>query len=350
MDARILKKEYVYSLRAAAGSTALFFPCPHVILFSLLFFLLLSLKAFPSQAGDWVQEKGKWYFYEASGVPLENEWLEWNGKWYYFGNGGQMKTGFFTDPGDGRRYYLGPDGVLVYNTFVEDGKYYIGDWGIELTRFDDYRKKTEKALKALVIKNRPNRLETDTMTGVFMDLPVFALYDLNEDGFRDILAFNRADNPDRVLSVQIWQPEESEYAALTESDPDDFRYSFLRRNNDTGFIWLHITDGNYLHDFFYFDMWVYRFVHQEHYDADVDEYGEVIYYYGENDVQPYQWGDSVNTMEEFIGQPIPMQLAFLHESIISDVMLETPSQEELHLWESVEESYEEATKKETPRQ
>ena len=56
-------------------------------------------------------------------TPAEDEWIVEDGKEYYVDSKGYMKTGWFIDPSDGNKYYLGEDGAKCYNSFTKDDKY-----------------------------------------------------------------------------------------------------------------------------------------------------------------------------------------------------------------------------------
>ena len=71
-----------------------------------------------SLATGWVKDNGTWYYLNKSG-SLATGWVKDNGSWYYLDKSGAMKTGWFTV--SGKWYYAYNSGALAVNTTTPDG-------------------------------------------------------------------------------------------------------------------------------------------------------------------------------------------------------------------------------------
>ena len=71
-----------------------------------------------SLATGWVKDNGTWYYLNKSG-SLATGWVKDNGSWYYLDQSGDMKTGWFTV--SGKWYYAYSSGALAVNTTTPDG-------------------------------------------------------------------------------------------------------------------------------------------------------------------------------------------------------------------------------------
>ena len=71
-----------------------------------------------SLATGWVKDNGTWYYLNKSG-SLATGWVKDNGSWYYLDKSGAMKTGWFTV--SGKWYYAYSSGALAVNTTTPDG-------------------------------------------------------------------------------------------------------------------------------------------------------------------------------------------------------------------------------------
>ena len=80
-----------------------------------------------SLATGWVKDNGTWYYLKDSG-KMAIGWVKDNDTWYYLDNAGAMKTGWFTV--SGKWYYAYSSGALAVNTTTPDG-YMVngnGEW------------------------------------------------------------------------------------------------------------------------------------------------------------------------------------------------------------------------------
>ena len=71
-----------------------------------------------SLATGWVKDNGTWYYLKDSG-KMATGWVKDNDKWYYLDSAGAMKTGWFTV--SGKWYYAYSSGALAVNTTTPDG-------------------------------------------------------------------------------------------------------------------------------------------------------------------------------------------------------------------------------------
>ena len=80
---------------------------------------------------DWGKINGVWYFFDKQGV-MQTGWVEVGGKWYYFNKSGAMVTGWIQV---GKNwYYLGSSGAMVTGWFENNGKwYYMSSSGAMVT-------------------------------------------------------------------------------------------------------------------------------------------------------------------------------------------------------------------------
>lgn len=65
----------------------------------------------------WVEEDGKWYFYDANGMMVKSDWEKYKGAWYYLGEDGAMLTGWHAI--DNKEYYLYPDGHMASGEWID---------------------------------------------------------------------------------------------------------------------------------------------------------------------------------------------------------------------------------------
>lgn len=85
----------------------------------------------------WKKINGIWYFFDGNGYAIANKWLSDTGKWYYFDSDCKMVTDRWCFHKN-KWYYLGADGAMVSDTFVKyKGEwYYIGADGAMLENMD----------------------------------------------------------------------------------------------------------------------------------------------------------------------------------------------------------------------
>lgn len=233
-------------------------------LFGLSALCLSTVPAFAEVSasdGEWVQQGEAWYFMLGPNTPLENEWINYNGQSYHIGSGGLMTTGKFVDPEDKTEYFFDLDGRLLEEEFSKDGKTYIGREGKELVNFNKYRQMLREELEKDKSKDFGKKIPVDvadpessekTLTGEEVFPKSFALIDMDQDGYKDIVLYKEAveegkEEPKSVLSVILYQeklPEqkgssvaqnkERRLAALLEEEANGAFSVELRKNNLTG--------------------------------------------------------------------------------------------------------------------
>lgn len=71
-----------------------------------------------SLATGWVKDNGTWYYLKENG-KMATGWVKDNDTWYYLDSAGAMKTGWFTV--SGKWYYAYSSGALAVNTTTPDG-------------------------------------------------------------------------------------------------------------------------------------------------------------------------------------------------------------------------------------
>ncbi len=169
----------------------------------------VSFGASASQNGEWaMSENGKyWMYYYSPSETAKDEWIEDNGKIYYVDSQGRMKTGWVRRESDGKRYYMGADGAMRFNTFAEDGRY-VGPDGAELPNYDDYRKAARRILE-------------DASEYAGGGSPGFLFRDLNEDGIQDLVITDGTGQEAQPLLVSVWDREKEKFTDAARFDPED---------------------------------------------------------------------------------------------------------------------------------
>ncbi|WP_051688914.1 leucine-rich repeat protein [Butyrivibrio sp. AE2032] len=76
-------------------------------------------------ATRWVQDGGKWYYMDPAHGSMVTGWNQIGGKWYYFDSTGVMKTGWVKDGGDW--YYLKSSGEMSTGWVSTGGYWYYFD-------------------------------------------------------------------------------------------------------------------------------------------------------------------------------------------------------------------------------
>ena len=75
-----------------------------------------------SQAGNWIESSGRWWYQHKDGSYTTNGWEQIKGTWYYFDNTGWMQTGWVKT--DGSWYYLNETGSLATGWVKDNGTWY----------------------------------------------------------------------------------------------------------------------------------------------------------------------------------------------------------------------------------
>ena len=75
-----------------------------------------------SQAGNWIESSGRWWYQHEDGSYTSNGWEQIKGTWYYFDNIGWMQTGWVKTGGSW--YYLNETGSLATGWVKDNGTWY----------------------------------------------------------------------------------------------------------------------------------------------------------------------------------------------------------------------------------
>ena len=304
-------------------------------LFSLVL-CFITLFTVTASADSWIYEKGKWYYYISPDNPLENSWITYNGNEYYIGSKGLMKTGWITDPDTKLKVYLGNDGIKKKNTWTDDKTKYVGPNSTELTVFDLWRttakKELQQALKTLTEKNR-STAGSAAANGTQL---YFSLVDLNMDGFRDIVIGNKTYDPDRILDIRIWNPEDYKYYRITESDLSSAECSRLRYNAEEMTLWLSISDNIASYTYFKMEPNETQFDYVENYNIEYNEYGDIVYYFNGETVYPSEYQSFWQQREVNTGLPLTIQYLPLNTEYITSSVDTLPDAAEMELWQDAE--------------
>jgi len=196
---------------------------------------------FGVQAADWeLTEDGKhWMYLYSPDDPAKDEWIEDNEKLYYVDSKGYMKTGWVTSQYDGKKYYMGPDGAMQFNTFAKDGRY-VGPDGTGLDGYDKYRKAVKKELKKAAPKKSKGKAEASSDPQITQ---FFALEDLNMDGYRDLIIMTGQHEAQSLQEVAVWMPEEEKFQLAAEFDtPDSGQQGTLYLDPEGEEVWLELTE------------------------------------------------------------------------------------------------------------
>ena len=210
--------------------------------------IALLAGAFPAMAGEWeLSENGKyWTYCESPGEPVEDEWIEDNGKIYYVDARGRMKTGWVKDEDSGNKYYMGEDGAMCFNAFTKDDKY-VGPDGLQVERYDTYRKAIKSGLKKATKKKKSSKKAQAAASGEADARQFyFMLTDLNLDEYPDLVVMEGTDSSKSPIEIAIWDPDEEELllsAEFDEASGEETRGS-LYRDPKGETMWLEIVESN----------------------------------------------------------------------------------------------------------
>ena len=87
-----------------------------------------EVKPVEEKKSGWINVTDGWMYYNGdTGLPVRNDWVEDQGKWYWFNAAGIMVTNTWYQY-NAAWYYLGPDGAMCQSQLVENsGKIYAVD-------------------------------------------------------------------------------------------------------------------------------------------------------------------------------------------------------------------------------
>lgn len=268
-------------------------------------FCLAGIASFSARADEWDRsEDGKhWMYYDYSGEALTDEWIEDQGKTYYVDSQGYMKTGWVTNKDDGKRYYMGEDGAMVFNAFTPDNRY-VGPEGSVLERYDTYRKQVKSEIKKAAktgsqkTKKTQNKSKKTADTAAAAEDPAqqvqqyYLLADLNQDGYRDIVVMEQTAGQaalqaasqggvteGSLLNISVWDPDTEKFQLAAEFDPaGEGGRSTLYLDPQGEGIWLEITDNEENLRMFQMEVDTSRFEGKWTFSTDLDDWGGLAYY------------------------------------------------------------------------
>lgn len=204
-----------------------------------------------ARADDWMlsDDGKKWMYMRGPNDPVTDEWIEDGEKLYYVDSKGYMKTGWVANKEDGKKYYMGPDGAMAFNTFSTDDRY-VGPDGTGVGEYDKYRKaikselkissKSSKTSKNSQSKNGQNQAASEPATQQF-----FLVTDLNGDGYRDLVVMSGRQEPESLVKVAVWDPQEKKMLLAAEFDVlEQGTKSALYMDPEGEEVWLEMAEPN----------------------------------------------------------------------------------------------------------
>lgn len=198
-------------------------------------------------AGEWeLSENGKyWTYCESPGNPVEDEWIEEDGKTYYVDDKGRMKTGWVKDKDSGNKYFMGDDGAMYRNAFTKDDKY-VGPDGLQVERYDKYRKALKSELKKATKKKKTKTKKTQEQTAAADRQFYFLLADLNLDEYEDLVVMEGTEADKSLVEIAIWSPEEEKFLLSAEFDEpaESGARSVLYQDPQGETMWLEMAEAN----------------------------------------------------------------------------------------------------------
>ena len=289
-------------------------------------------------AENWMYKDGKWYYFHTYDDPVENQWITDGGNEYHIGSKGLMDTdAWIKDKETGEKYYVGTDGIKKRNAYTASGDKFVGPGGTELVSFNKWREGAKKSLKKVMSALNKKVTVTSSQKEYLATLnaknAAFTLYDLNSDGYKDIIVINKESNDSQVLDIQLWNPEKREFYVLMELDFTSDETAVLRREENLGDVWLvYSKDINDFH-FQKLENQEYYFQDVEHYYFGYNEYGDVLYYLNEDEVSIGDWNTMLMDRKAGIGSRIEAIYHDLDETNINEQVDGYPSDEEIALFE-----------------
>ena len=303
---------------------------------AVLSMLLLSCFSIKVKAESWLYDSGKWYYYETYDEPVENQWITYNGNEYYIGSKGLMAADkWVVDELTGKKVYLGINGVKQKNAYTYKRDKFVGEDGTELVAFNNWRKEAKKSLqKTITALNKKTNVTSD-QKAILSQLSAkdagFSLYDVNSDGFRDIVVVNRFADSEQVLEVLLWNEEEQKFQSVMELDYTSDESAVLRKEQ-SGKVWLIISKDINDVAFFELDINDENFKDVEHFHYGYNDYGDIIYYVDDDEVTASVWNTSLLRREQETGSGIWTIYHDLDENSINAEVDTYPTESEIALF------------------
>lgn len=292
--------------------------------------LIAAASTVISYADDWtLSDNGKYWMYMYSpDEPAKDEWIEDEDKVYYVDSKGYMKTGWVTNKENGKKYYMGPDGAMAFNTFAKDGRY-VGPDGTGMEEYDKYRKAIRSELKSTSKKKSKKKDASATQTQQF-----FLVTDLNRDGYRDLVVMCGEQEPESLLKVAIWDAEDKKLQLAAEFDtPDQGMKSTLYLDPEGEEVWLEMTEPSGDMNLFQLRKGTTLFDNVWSFTMKMDQDGYPRYYMNEDEEDRETWELFMSRARQERGNtPVSGYLPVTDENIQVQVDL-ILDEEEIKMWQ-----------------
>lgn len=292
-----------------------------------------------AQAGEWqMTDDGKnWQYLYSWDEPAKDEWIEDQGKTYYVDSKGYMKTGWVTDKEEGKKYYMGPDGAMCFNTFSDDDRY-VGADGSRVERYDKYRKAIRSELKKSAPKStrtassRRGKAKQETQAEPELQ-QFFLLIDLNGDGYRDLAVTEGVEKAANLVKVMVWSPEDEKFQLSAEFDRSDKGQGTLYLDPDGEEVWLEMTQTSGEMSLFQMEYGAAVFENVWSFTLETDEDGAVQYCVNGSDEGREYWELAMARARQERGNlPVTGYLPATEENTKAQID-RILSPEELSMWE-----------------
>lgn len=285
-----------------------------------------------AQADDWaLSDDGKhWMYMESPGDPVKDEWIEDGEKLYYVDAKGYMKTGWVTNKEEGKKYYMGPDGAMAFNTFAADGRY-VGPDGAGVETYDKYRKAIRAELKSSSKTKNSKKAAPQTQQ-------YFLVTDLNRDGYRDLVVMCGQQGPESLLKVAVWDPEDEKLQLAAEFDGlDSGMKSALYLDPEGEEVWLETSESSGAMNLFQLRKGTTLFDNVWSFSLKKDEDGDLRYYMNEDEEDRETWELFMSKARQERGNtPVTGYLPVTEENIQVQVDL-VLDEREIKMWKKAEE-------------
>lgn len=293
--------------------------------------LMAAAGAVTARADDWMlSDNGKYWMYMRSpDDPVKDEWIEDGEKWYYVDSKGYMKTGWVTNKDDGKKYYMGPDGAMVFNTFSADDRY-VGPDGTGVEEYDKYRKAIRSELKA---SSKSKSSKSRKAAAVPETQQYFLVTDLNRDGYRDLVVMCGEQGPESLLKVAVWEPEEKKLQLAAEFDAaNQGTKSALYLDPEGEGVWLEMAEASGDRNLFQLDKGSPVFDNVWSFSMSTDQDGYPRYYMNGDEEDRETWEYFMSRARQEMGStPVSGFLPVTEENIQVQVDL-VLDERELKMW------------------
>jgi|GEM_PF-492337 hypothetical protein len=304
--------------------------------------LFVSCLSIDVLAESWLYDKGKWYYYYTFDEPVEKQWITYNGNEYYIGSKGLMATDqWINDENTGKKCYVGINGVKQKNTYTYNKDKFVGEDGTQLVAFDNWRKEAKANLKAIIKalnkKTTVTSQQKEMLAGLNASDAGFSLYDINGDGYKDIIVVNKKSDSCQVLDIQLWNQEDQKFYAVMELDYTSDESAVIKQEPDYGDVWMIITKDTNDVSFHRLKIREEDFKNEAHFHCGYNDYGDIIYYIDDDEVTAGVWHSSLLQRERDTGSGIWTVYHDLDEQTIKAEVDTYPTDLEITLFSEYDE-------------